>query len=177
MLGSLDDRLGLAAAAWVASVLRRPIPVITAISVVAFALALLAFFRLGLHTNENDLFSEDLPFVALRRDFNTNFPNLVDPIVVVVDGETIDLAEDAADALAAQLRASPDIFASVHRPGEGPFFERNGLLYLDTDELDDLLDSMFAVQPYLSRLSRDMSLHGFFSMLSDAAEASADGNL
>ena len=42
---------------------------------------------------------------------------------------------------------------------------RNGLLYLDVDELSDLSDRLAEAQPFLGTLWRDPSLRGLFRML------------
>ena len=177
MIQTLDDSLGRAACAWVEGVQRRPALVVAAIGAVTAALLTIALTSLGLHTNENDLFSDELRFFALREDFYASFPNLADPVVVVIDGDTADLAHSATERMAHSLRRDLERFAAVYQPDSGEFFERNGLLYLELHELDDLLDNLFAVQPQLSALSRDMSLHGFLTMLGDAASAQARGEL
>lgn len=143
----------------------------------ALALSVYAMLELGVNTNENDLFSEDVPYQALRRDWNEAFPNLVDPLVVALDGETPELAEQAADRLARALKAMPDTFGRVHRPAGGTFFERHAFLYLEPEELDDQLANLHGIQPYIAELSADPSLRGFAKMLSQAARAGAKGEL
>ncbi len=93
------------------------------------AVGLYAAHALGLNTNENDLFSEDLPYHALRDDFNASFPTLVDPIIVVVDGATVDVAHDAAETLARRIASESERFGRVHRPEGGPFFETQACEY------------------------------------------------
>jgi len=177
LIATLDDLLGRLAARWVGAVQRRAGSTIAAFALSTLAVLAYSFDTLGINTNENDLFSDELPFYALRDDFNRAFPTLVDPIVVVVDGATVDLANDAAEALARRLEREPDRFAKVYRPGGGPFFEQHGFLYLEREELADLLENLFAVQPILAKLSRDAGLPGFLTMLSDSVEASARGDL
>ena len=43
----------------------------------------------GPFSNENDLFSEDLPFAGLRRDFYETFPVLSDPVFYEVLVKTV----------------------------------------------------------------------------------------
>ncbi|MCH2169353.1 MMPL family transporter [Myxococcota bacterium] len=157
-------------------VVRKPRFSVTACAI-ATAVMLMLATGLGIHTNENDLFSDDLPFFALREDFYASFPELVDPIIVAVDGATVDQASVAARRLTERLREESEIFDSVDQPGGDEFFERHGLLYLETGELEELLENLFTVQPYLSRLTRDVGVAGFFSMLSRASRAGIDGEL
>jgi hopanoid biosynthesis associated RND transporter like protein HpnN len=168
---ALDDALGQIAARWID--LLRPRARGVAVACVLVGLAALAYTAetLGLNSNEDDLFSAELPFVGLRRDFYRAFPSLVDPVVVVVDADTRDLVDEATDRLAQRLRDDPDHFVSVYEPGGGPFFEQNGLLYWSVDELYDLTDNLAAAQPYLAELSLDPSLRGLSSLLAGAIEA------
>jgi hopanoid biosynthesis associated RND transporter like protein HpnN len=177
LISTLDEFLGRAIRAWVTAVIQVPVLVITVSVLAAAALAAYAATNLGINTDENDLFSEELPHYALREDFNRAFPSLVDPLVVVVDGDTVDLAHDAANTLAERIASDTERFRGVRQPGGGEFFETHAFLYLEQDELEDLVDNLFAVQPYLAELSRDASLRGFLAMLSDAIEAMVDGDL
>jgi hypothetical protein len=177
LIARLDESLGRASAAWIDLIRPRAGLVILAFLLLALAAAGYAFATLGVNTNENDLFSEDLPYFALRQEYERAFPDLVDPIVVVIDGATVDLAHEATDVLARRLERDTRRFGRVHRPGSGPFFDQHAFLYLETDELEDLVDNLFTVQPYLAELSRDTSLRGFLSMLAVAVDATARGDL
>ena len=53
--------------------------------------------------------------------------------MVVVDGATPELADDAAKRLTAALQERQDLFQTVRWPDGGPFFEREGLLFLPSD--------------------------------------------
>ena len=59
--------------------------------------------------------------------------------------------------LLAQLRQAPELYHAVFMAGEGEFFERNGLLYLNLDELAQLGDRLAAAQPLMGLLRRDFS--------------------
>lgn len=176
MLTALDDALGRLGSAWLDALLPRARLVVLAFAVAAAAAVALAAGRLGLNSNEDDLFSEDLPFAELRRQHYAAFPRLVDPVVVVIDADTRDLADAARDRLAERLRADPQHFADVFEPGGGPFFRQHGLLYLDTDDLYDLSDNLAGAQPYLAELARDPSLRGLSSILAEAVDAAGSAD-
>jgi predicted RND superfamily exporter protein len=177
LLSKLDHTLGRLLARWVAHVTRRPGATALLVLSIATLLAAHAMSHLAVNTNENDLFSDDVPYQVLRRDWNRAFPSLVDPLVVVVDAESTEASQQAADLLARELAARPEHFGRIHRPGGGAFFERNAFLYLDTDDLDALLSNLHGVQPYLAELSADPSLRGLLRLLSQAARARAQGEL
>ena len=177
MISTLDEILGRGVAAWVKMVTQHAR--VSSVSILGFSALLLLFSLdgLGVNTNENDLFSDDLPFYALREDFNRSFPSMVDPLLVVVDAATVDLAHEAARRLALHLEAQPAHFRRVEQPDSGAFLDRHAFLYLESAELEDLVDNLFTVQPYLAELSRDTSLRGFLRMLSEAVDASVEGDL
>ncbi len=177
MLHTLDERIGRLAARWVARVLSRSAATIAAVGLVTAALGAVAWHGLAVDSNEDALFADSVEFVALRREWNHLFPSFIDPIVVVVDAVTDDEAHAAARALAQRLADEPEHIARVAQPGSEPFFERHGLLYLETDELEDLADRLAAAQPYLAELSRDPSAPALLDLLGAAIEAAREDEL
>jgi len=171
----LDARLGRAIAAWVDFVQGRARSCVLLIGVASAALLAYAWPRLGIDSNEDALFSEDVPYAALRREFRSAFPSLLDPILVVIDAESPDRVREASDALQERLLREPESFPAVYSPRGGSFLEQQGLLYLSPEALEDWSDRMAELQPYLGTLARDPSLRGLFSLLGQAAAAAADG--
>jgi len=99
---------------------------------------------------------------------------LEDLVLVVVDAPSDTRARNAVRWLAAELRADPERFRDVFVPGDGAFFERNGLLYLESDALEELVDDLALAQPFLAELSRDPSLRGLFDLLRRALDRSPE---
>ena len=129
--------------------------------------------HLGVNTDTIDMIDAHAPWRERDRAFSQQFPQNEGLIVVVIDGATADLAEDAAAALARGLAARPDLFQHVRRPDGGAFFNRNGLLYLDQSELSQTLDQTIAAQPMIGALVADPSLRGLASAFSLAVEGVA----
>ena len=175
--GSIDAYLGRLAAAWVARVERRTGTVIVLFLIATLGLGAYAAATLGINSSETDIFSSDLRVMKRRAQYFENFPGLRDPIVVVVDAATPDLAHDSANRLAERLRSEPERFPDVYQPDGGPFFDAHGLLYLNVTELQDLVDRLSLAQPFLSRLSRDQSVGGLLTLLTEAGEAVESGEL
>jgi hopanoid biosynthesis associated RND transporter like protein HpnN len=175
VINRLESVLGRALGRWLDFVGRHAAWVVVLAALLSAGALVYTARNLGIDSDDASMLSEDLPFRALRADFHRQFPPLADPIVVVVDGDTAGRAQDAAEALARRLREQPDI-VSVFVPGGGPFFEKHGLLYLPTEELDELSDHLTRVQPYLAELSRDGSLRGYVRILGDAVDAAADSD-
>jgi hopanoid biosynthesis associated RND transporter like protein HpnN len=159
---------GRAVAGTIAAAQRAPVAVLLAALVLAaIALALVAR-DLGINTSTADMISDRARFMHVYRALKARFPERSDNLVVVVEADTPDRARDAADLLADRLAAN-DSLARVHRPDGGAFLARNGLLYLDVDELLDLLDSLAASSPLIQRLRDDPSLRGLFAVITLAA--------
>lgn len=175
LIGTIDEYLGRLAAAWVARVQRRAGTVIVLFLIATAGLGAFAAANLRINSSEIDVFSEDLRVMKLRADYFENFPELSDPIVVVIDAVTPDLAHDSANRLAQRLRSDPAIFPNVYQPDGGKFFEEHGLLYLSPSELQDMVDRLSLAQPFLAKLSRDQSIGGLLTMLDQAGEALESG--
>ena len=177
LTGSIDEYLGHLAAALVARVQRRAGTVIVLFLIATVGLGAYAAATLRINSSEIDVFSKDLRVIKLRADYFDNFPELRDPIVVVVDAETPDLAHDSMNRLARRLRSEPELFPGVYQPDGGKFFDEHGLLYLSASELQDMVDRLSLAQPFLSRLSRDQSIGGLFTMFDEAGAAVESGRL
>lgn len=177
LTGSIDEYLGRVAAAFVARVQRRAGTVIVLFLIATAVIGAYAAATLRINSSEIDIFSGDLRVMKLRADYFDNFPELRDPIVVVVDAATPDLAHDSTKRLAQRLRMEPKLFPGVYQPDGGKFFEEHGLLYLSTTELQDTVDRLSQVQPFLSRLSRNQSIGGLFTLLDEAGTAVDSGQL
>jgi hopanoid biosynthesis associated RND transporter like protein HpnN len=175
LIRSLDRSLGRAVVTWVEGVRRRAGPIAISFVVATVLLGVYAARNLGVNTDETDLF-RNLPSFQLREEFYRAFPLMADPIVVVIDAASVDLLEEATDALQEKLEQRPEDFEAVYQPFGGAFFERNGLLYLPLDELEELADHLYEVQPYIGNLARDASLRGLFTMLDSALEAVERGD-
>ena len=172
----MDELIGRAVARWVDGVRRRPILTLLLAALVTALLGLYTYRNLGINMDVAAMLSPDLPHQKTWRDITKAFPESNDPLLVVVDADTPEHARDAALKLRDRLAQETKLFSSVDVPGEGPFFEKNGLLYLSTDELSKLSDHLAEVQPYLAELRRDSSLRGLFALLQRAADSLRTGD-
>ena len=93
------------------------------------------------------------------------FPQFEDLLVAVVEADLPEQAEATAAGLAAALAADPAHFRSVRRPDALPFLRREGMLFLDKDRLERLLDRTIDAQPFLGKLAQTPDSRGLFSAL------------
>jgi hopanoid biosynthesis associated RND transporter like protein HpnN len=145
---------------------RRRAGLVAAIALVlTVASGFYAATHLTIDTDIDNMLPADLPWRENDRALDVAFPQNADLLVVVIDGQTADLAEDAARELAARMRAEPELFTYVRRPDGGEFFDRNGPLFLSVPELQALSDKLVEAQPLIGTLARDPSLRGLFDTL------------
>jgi hopanoid biosynthesis associated RND transporter like protein HpnN len=161
---------------WVGAVQKRSGAVLIATLVLTAGAAVYTASHLEINTDEDSLFDETLPHRIVELEYKRVFPNLYENIVIVVDGQNAEQARDAAALLADRLAATPDLFSGVYLP-QSEFLEEHALLYMKTDELEDLADRLARVQPYLATLAEDGSLRGLSMMLARGVHALREGDV
>lgn len=131
--------------------------------------------NLSINSDTTGLVSEDVPFQVHWEELREVFPEFVDLLLVAVVAPTSEQSEDASELIAERLRETPALFPHVVVPGAGPFFRRNGLLYLEPEALAELVDGLADAQPALAKLSGDPSLRGVYEIIALAIEARRSG--
>jgi uncharacterized protein len=162
---------------WVDFVQKKALPILIITVLLSVGILFYSVKNFSIDADISGMISEKLPFRRLEKDFSRAFPNLNNNIVVVIDADSAVRAIDARDRLSSGLEKEKKLFKSVYVPGGGAFFERNGLLYMSVDELQDFADNMSAAQPLIALISRDLSLKGLFSVVGKIAESSKEGEL
>lgn len=140
---------------------------------VTVAGALLAIFsgwyaagHLGITTDTDEMFAASLPWRQRAEMFKKLFPQFQDLLVAVIDAKEPEEAEETAAELAAALSGDRAHFLTVRRPDASPFLKREGLLFLETSQLEPLIERMIDAQPFLGELAKDPSARGLFGALS-----------
>ena len=117
----------------------------------------------AIKTDVKDLFPHDLPWTQQAFEFMKAFPQ--PEMLVVVDAPTPELADQASTQLAQALTHRRDRFRAVHEMQGGPFFQRNGLLYLPESDVARLTQGLVQADPLLQTLAADPSLRGALGAL------------
>jgi len=144
---------------------RNAVLVMIACLVLAAAAAVYAAGHLAVDTDIERMLPSNVAWRQNERALDEAFPQNNNLLVAVIDARTPDLAEQAAAELANKMRAEPQLFTHVRQPDGGPFFDRNGLLYLSPEELDKVAQQLIAAQPLIGSLAHDPSLRGLFDAL------------
>src|SRR6266404_4148054 len=108
----------------------------------------------------NKLISKDLPWRQREAAFDKSFPPKEETILAVIDAPTSELASEATDALVKKLADRKDLFQSIMEAGGGPFFQKNGLLFLPTQEVAGVTKKLGEGKPVIQALAQDSNLRG-----------------
>jgi hopanoid biosynthesis associated RND transporter like protein HpnN len=159
---------------WVLGCCDRVWLVLPAIALLALAAAFYVATHFALTSSIENLVASNVPYrvrgVAFDKQFEPDGPQ----IVVVIDGRTPELADAAAEAMAARLSARPDLYLKVRRPEAG-FFAEEGLLFQSTAKVQSQMKQLVAAQPFLGPLASDPSLRGLMTTLSTVFKGVSSG--
>lgn len=146
----------------------------------AIASGFYTFKHFGINTDINHLISADLDWrkrdIAFEKAFDQERL-----ILTVIEAPTPEFANAAAAALFQKLSSNNINFESVKRLGGGPFFDRNGLLFLPTEEVAKITGQFQSAVPLIEILAGDPSIRGLTAALETGlvgvkrGQASLDG--
>src|SRR6201997_463995 len=118
---------------------KAPLVIVAGILLVIFS-GWYAAGHLGITTETDEMFSASLPWRQRAEAFKKLFPQFQDLLVVVIDAKIPEEAEDTAATLAKSLAADHVHFLTIRRPDASPFLKKEGLLFLETDQLESLVE-------------------------------------
>ncbi|QNT77544.1 MMPL family transporter [Entomobacter blattae] len=127
-------------------------------------------FWLGVTTDTSIMFSSSLPWRERSNQLAKNFPQKENLLVAIVQGDIPEITDLTAQELAEKLTQDHQNFKSVLLPGDDPYLEKNGLLFLEPKALDALMDTTIQAQPFLGSMAADPSARGLFQAISLIAQ-------
>ncbi len=161
--------------AWMGFVARRAWLVLGLVVLSLGASGWYTVSNLGINTSTANMVPADAPFRLAEEAYWDVFPQNDDNVVFVIEDKDAFEADRTAALVADALQRNTSLFTDVYAPGIGPFFDRNGLLYLEPDALAETLDRLAQAQAGLAVIAGDPSLRGLFEALSLALEAAEGG--
>src|SRR6516164_8267109 len=129
------------------------------------ATAVYAAHHFAIDADVNKLISKELPWRQREVAFEKSFPPKEETILAVIDAPTSELATQATAALIHKLSDQKDHFRSILEAGGGPFFQKNGLLFLPTEEVVTLTKKLGEAKPVIQTLAQDSNLRGLTTAL------------
>ncbi|MBV9421072.1 MAG: MMPL family transporter, partial [Alphaproteobacteria bacterium] len=153
------------------------VPALVAAAGIALGVAstLYTASHFNMDTDSTKLISPKVDWRQREIHFDSLFPQQVNLILIVVDGETPELAEAGAAALTDALKKQDKLFSVVRRPDGGDFFNKNGMLFLSTPEVKANTEQMIAASPFLGPMAADPSLRGIMESLRIALQGVEHG--
>jgi uncharacterized protein len=149
--------------------------VVALAALVGSVAASFAVRHFAMSTDTGALLSPRLDWRLREAAYNRVFPPEGARIVVVVDGQTAEIAERAAATLAQHLSDQRELFQGVRRPDAGAFWSHNALLYASTPEVHAGMAQLIRAEPFLGPLAADPSLRGLMGALATALQGVASG--
>ena len=144
---------------------KSAIAVVAVALIISIVLGAYVVNTIKINTDIDQLMAYDLDWRQQERALSEAFPQNNDRLVVVIDGNNADIAENAATIMNEEMQKRPEFFKNVNRPDNIPFFRQHGLLYLDQDKLNEMLDMLVQAQPMLGTIANDPSLRGLLNTL------------
>jgi uncharacterized protein len=145
---------------------RHAPPVALAGLMVAAFAAFYAVTHLSVSTDTDLMFSSSLPWRQQADAMNKAFPQFNNLLVAVINAREPEEADATAAALASAIAKDHTHFETVRRPDASPFLRKEGLLFLDTKQISDLMNRTIDAQPFLGQLAADPTARGLFQALS-----------
>ena len=139
--------------------------VVVAGLLIIFGAGWYSLHHIKVNTDTDQMFSASLPWRQRQVAMDRAFPQFDGLLIAVIDARLPEAAEGTARQLAQALANDHARFSMVSRPGAGPYFLEEGLLFLSVPELTDLLNRTIAAQPFLGTLSADPTARGLFDAL------------
>ena len=156
----------------------RPRLVLLVFAMLAAISLLYTILSLSIHTDTADMLSRQLPFRQALDAYRQAFPQYRDELICLVEAPSSAIARKAANMLAIRMSERPEWFHEIFYPPREAFFRRHYFLYLEQEELDELIDRLVGAQAFLASLALDPSLRGFSQVLMRAvAEAGSSRGL
>ena len=162
-------------ASWGNWTLRHPFTVLSVVVVLGILAGYYTVDQIRIDTDTSKLIAPDAPFQQYRRLHEQAFSQDLSTLLLVVESDTPELTKSASRKLLGLLRNNTGRFNSAYIPDDSEFFRQNGLLYLDTDELQALSNNLSIAQPFIGRIAQKPDLTGFFSIFEDALKATDKG--
>ena len=177
MGSQLDKKIGACTGRWVRWSVTHPLAIIVSFVAVTALFLTYSVDQMGIDTDTAEMLSERLEWRQNFNEFRSAFPDRYKTILVLVDGQQRLAVVDAANQLRDAMDNDGKLFESVYRPGSGEFFDRNGLLYLKLEELEQLSDKLTTAQPLLGPLSADFTIGTFVETLERAIREGSEKNI
>lgn len=146
------------------TVSRHPWAVLAIALLLSLASVLYTVGKMEFLTGRDDLMPRNAPFQKDYREYRSAFGDQ-EEIVVVVESDDPALATRFSDALYSRLSEEKRLFVELLYPGGLPYFRKNGLLFMPSDDLETMANRLQMTAPLIKELAAAPSIKTLFSSL------------
>lgn len=125
----------------------------------------------SINSNTEDLIRQDTAWKKIHTEWVDAFPHMTHITFVVLTGESVAKVNAVSRELESILNENDEYFENVFAPNNLEFLDKHAFLYLQQDELDDLITQLAEAQPLLTALKVDPNLRGIFNLLIEALDS------
>jgi uncharacterized protein len=159
---------------WVRRVAQRPRLTLALASIVTLLGLIYTAEVMAINTDTSAMLDPRLPYRAAYDKLELAFPPQRDSILVALESDRPEVADETAAWLAARLGAHPPGIDEVYRADGGAFLEQNGLLLLPAKDFAALTDRLAAAEPMLATLVARPAASTLFGLIDQALARAND---
>ncbi len=130
---------------------------------------------LEFHTSRNDLVGGEKEYHRNYLRFKEEFP-VQDDLVVVVESENPEKNRQFVERLGAKLEAEPNLFTNVFFKGDLKLLGPKSLLFVETNELAELHETLQSYRPFLLKFTQSSNLVSLFDMVNTQFRTASQEN-
>jgi len=147
---------------------RHPWPVVALAALLTIFCSYYSARNFSINTDVNKLISPDLDWRKRELAVEAAFPHRLERILAVVEAPTSELATQATSELVERLSTNKEVFSTVREPAGGPFFNKNALLFLPTEQVATYTQEFARSQALIQVLVSDQNWRGLMQALNFA---------
>ncbi len=153
----------------------RPVTVIAVFMALAVASLTAAWMRFAVDAEIPVAVELDSRTAAAEAMLALHFPGIETSFFARVEAPETPAARAAAVVLAAQLRQRSDLFTEVEIPGFGPFYDRFGVFFIATGEIESRIRRAEAMLPLFRAVRAAPDLGGLTALVAEIIRALDQG--
>ncbi|HEY5597738.1 MAG TPA: hypothetical protein VIK47_02935, partial [Kiloniellales bacterium] len=153
----------------------RPAAVIAVFMALAVASLTAAWLRLAIDAEVPVAVELDARTAAAEAVLARHFPGIETTFFARIEVPEPQAARRAAEAVAARLRQRSDLFTDVDIPGAGPFYDRFGVFFIGTGEIESRIRRAEAMLPLFHAVRAAPDLGGLAALVGEIIRALDQG--
>ncbi len=153
----------------------RPVAVLAVFVALAVVSLTAAYLRLDVDAAAPAAVQLDPRTAAAEAALARHFPGIEAALFARIEAPEAPAARRAAEAVAARLKQRGDLFSAVDVPGTGPFYDRYGVFFAGTGEIDARVRRAEAMLPLFHAVRAAPDLGGLTALVGEIVRALEQG--